>query len=212
MIHLLKFLRNIELVDCLYSQLRWKQKTSVKRRAIWCAIYIHHTFCHYLLHVLVVNKSLELYSLLFSASDERRKMSRKSLSKKETTIWYLCNSCNCHILAKDRDQHLCSNSETTQSAFIKNKQLYANQLTVKTITEDLREIDSSKLNNLIFLNETIFSLCDLVLGDYVLIKSSDLPNEASVVRSVWPILNQNALNGFVSVTEEGKFEKNVFGN
>lgn len=134
-------------------------------------------------------------------------MSRKSLSKKETTIWYLCGNCNCNVFAKDKEVHLCPNDESIPSncTFISEKKLFANQLTEKAITEDLRSISGSKLNNLVFLHESIFSLCDFILGDNVLISSPALPNSVPVVRSVWPINSTSTTNGIVSVTEEGLF-------
>lgn len=134
-------------------------------------------------------------------------MSRKSLSKKEPTIWYLCNSCNCNIFAKDREQHLCTeqlNDELTQQncTFISNKKLFTNQqLTEKPVTDDSRGINANKLNNLIFLHESIFPLCDLVLGDNVLISSSALAKNAPIVRNAWPMSTLN--QGIVCVSEEG---------
>lgn len=133
-------------------------------------------------------------------------MSRKSLSKKEPAIWYLCNSCDCNILAKDREQHSCSqdaSGESTQQnyTFVRNKKLSTDQLAEKPTTDDLRGINANKLNNLLFLHESIFPLCDLVLGDYVLISSAVLKN-APIVRNAWPMSNQN--QGIVCVSEEGK--------
>lgn len=134
-------------------------------------------------------------------------MSRKSLTKKETALWYQCNSCSWNILAKDREQHACSDSgeSTPQKAytFVCNKKLTANQLSEKPITDDLRSINPNKLNNLIFLHESIFPLCDLVLGDYVLVSSSKLTQNAPIVRIAWPNANQNT--GLVCVSTEGEW-------
>lgn len=138
-------------------------------------------------------------------------MSRKSLSKKETALWYQCNNCNWNILAKDREQHLCiESSETTPTnyTFVCNKKLFTNQLSEKSTTDDLRGINANKLNNLIFIHESIFPLCDLVLGDYVSITSTELPRNAPIIRNVWPISNQN--NGLVCISSEGKANKIEF--
>lgn len=131
------------------------------------------------------------------------RMSRKSLSKKETAIWYQCNECNWNIFAKDRELHSCTeSSETTPSyTFVCNKKLTTTQITEKPVTDDLKGINENKLNNLIFLHESIFPLCDLVLGDFVSITSSALSGNASIVRNAWPMSNQNA--GLVCVSNEG---------
>lgn len=132
-------------------------------------------------------------------------MSRKSLSKKEPALWYLCNSCNCNILAKDREQHSCADQSTlTQEkcTFVCNKRLSTNQLAEKPFTDDLKGVNSNKLNSLIFLHESIFPLCDLVLGDYVLVSSTT--KNAPVVRSAWPMSSSS--QGVVCVSEEGNLQ------
>lgn len=136
-------------------------------------------------------------------------MSRKSLSKKEAAIWYLCNSCNCNVFAKDREQHSCNeqlSGEPIQQncTFVSNKKLSTNQIAEKTITDDLKGINTNKLNNLIFLHESIFPLCDLVLGDYVLVSSSALAKNAPIIRNAWPMSSSN--QGIVCVSEEGNNE------
>lgn len=143
-------------------------------------------------------------------------MSRKSLPKKDPTVWYQCNSCSWHIFAKDREQHSCVQQLTDEKeqrnyTFVDNKKLFTNQLAEKPITDDLRSISANKLNNLIFLHESIFPLCQIVLGDYVLVSSPALSKTVPIVRSAWPISNLNS--GLVCVSEEGNrsknFEKNV---
>lgn len=69
---------------------------------------------------------------------------------------------------------------------------------------DLNGVDPVKLNNLLFLHESVFGLCDLILGDFVRISSADLANGAPIVRVAWPVVNQSAANGVVFVTEQGK--------
>lgn len=130
-------------------------------------------------------------------------MSRKSLSKKETSVWSQCNTCNGYILTKDRDQHRCTLE--AQQICILDKKLHAKQVALKTYSGDLNGIDPVKLNNLIFLHESVFSLCDLILGDFVRVSSDDLSNAAPIVRMAWPMLNQSVVNGVISVTEQGNF-------
>lgn len=134
-------------------------------------------------------------------------MSRKSLSKKEP-IWYLCNNCGSNIFAKDRDSHTCeANENEINQSFVRDKKLFSTQLTVKIVTDDLRGINEEKLNNLIFLHESVFSLCDLVLGDLVSISSSALPNNAPIVRMVWPISSPSVAQNLICATEYGKIFK-----
>lgn len=131
-------------------------------------------------------------------------MSRKSLTKKETALWYQCNNCSWNILAKDREQHSCTDSSECVPqtyTFVCNHKLTTHQLSDKPITDDLRTIQANKLNNLIFLHESIFPLCDLVLGDYVLVRSSKLPQNTPIVRVAWPSSNHNT--GLVCVSTDG---------
>lgn len=131
-------------------------------------------------------------------------MSRRSLSKKETALWYQCNSCNWNIIAKDREQHVCTESNEsipTNYTFVCNKKLSTNQVSEKPATDDLRGINANKLNSLIFLHESIFPLCDLVLGDYVLVSSPAFNEKTPIVRTAWPIASQN--QGLVCVSNKG---------
>lgn len=132
-------------------------------------------------------------------------MSRKSLSKKELPLWYLCINCNYNILAKDRDQHSCADQtgEILHDTLVYNKKLSTNQLSEKQITDDLKGIEANKLNHLLFLHESIFPLCDLVLGDFVLVSSPALSKNAPIVRIAWPLFNQT--NGLVCVSQSGRF-------
>lgn len=136
-------------------------------------------------------------------------MSRKSLPKKDQIIWYLCSKCNTHIYAKEREQHIenCPLDESslqTTCAFIRNKTLVTNQLAVKPTTEDLRAINLKNLNNLLFVHESVFSLCDLVLGDYVSVSSPSLPNSVPITRIIWPLTAGTLPATSVCVSEEGK--------
>lgn len=134
-------------------------------------------------------------------------MSRKSLPRKDQIIWYFCSECNSHIFTKDRDNHseYCSiDSIVRPNTFVRDKKLISNQLSVKPITDDLRAIKSKHLNNLVFLHESVFALCDFVLGDFILVSSSILANEVPIVRNVWPVSNgASSAATTVLVCEEG---------
>lgn len=134
-------------------------------------------------------------------------MSRKSLTKKETTIWYNCSDCRSNLLAKDRELHACNGSNAEPNyTFIRDNILFANQLTQKVITDDIQDINENKLKNILFVHESIFPLCDLVLGDYVSIESSALSNKAPIVRMVWPIMSSIATGNLLGVCDQGMFE------
>lgn len=121
-------------------------------------------------------------------------------------MWSQCNTCSCYILSKDRDQHSCTGNETSPVS-IRAKTLSANHL--KPYSGDLNGVDPVKLNNLLFLHESVFGLCDLILGDFVRITSPDLANGAPIVRVAWPVVNQSAANGVVFVTEQGEWWQDV---
>lgn len=134
-------------------------------------------------------------------------MSRKSLMKKETTIWYNCSNCGSNTLAKDRELHSCNGSDVEPNyTFIRDNTLFSNQLTEKAITDDIRDINENKLKNILFVHESIFPLCDLVLGDYVSIESTALLNNAPIVRLVWPITSSVAVGNLLGVCDHGMFE------
>lgn len=134
-------------------------------------------------------------------------MSRKSLSKKETTIWINCSNCATNILAKDRELHACNVSDVEPNyTFIRDNTLFSNQLTQKVISDDIRDINENKLRDIFFVHESIFPLCDLVLGDYVSIESPGLSNNAPIVRIAWPITSSIAAGKLLSVCDRGMFE------
>lgn len=138
-------------------------------------------------------------------------MSRKSLPKKDTIVWCLCPKCDSHLLAKDRDVHSannCTEAEPIESAtipLIRNKQFATSSLAVKPVTDDLRSVKQKHLDNFVFLNETVFPLCELVLGDYVLVSSPALPGAAPIVRCVWPVAGTHS-PAAAAVSEDGKVE------
>lgn len=136
-------------------------------------------------------------------------MSRKSLPKKDQIIWYLCSKCNSNIHVIDRDQHseYCPTIESSAYTTIRDKRFLSARLNVQTITDDLRGLNAKHLNNLVFLSESVFGLCDFVLGDNVLISSQALPNGVPVIRSVWPAPTSSSLPTSASVTDEGNFNQ-----
>lgn len=145
----------------------------------------------FVLHVLLVNKE--------------KIMSRKSLPRKDQIIWYLCTKCESNIYVKDRDQHseYCPAIESTTCTIIRDKQVLSARLSIQTITDDLRGLNAKHFNGFVFLSESVFGLCDFVLGDNVLVSSDALPNGVPIVRSVWPSTSSASLPTAVSVTEEG---------
>lgn len=134
-------------------------------------------------------------------------MARRSSAKKEQNLWFLCEKCKANVTTKDRDQHdefcpLENPAAFSKCSFVRDGKLYSNQLMVKSATDDIRDISSKQLNSLVFLSESVITLCGLVFGDYVMLYSAQLPDRTPVVRTVWPTPSSFTTTIFVS--EEGK--------
>lgn len=139
-------------------------------------------------------------------------MSRKSLPKKDAIVWYLCAKCNAYVHVKDREEHSehCPVIESTTCAAIRDKILVSARLSIQPMTEELRALNARHLTNLVFIHESVFGLCEFVLGDYVLISSPALPNGIPIVRMAWPSSNSSMVPTAIGVTDEGDSTLNFF--
>lgn len=133
-------------------------------------------------------------------------MSRKSLPKKDAIVWYLCAKCNANVYVKDREEHSehCPVIESTTCAAIRDKRMVSARLSIQPMTEELRALNARHLINLVFIHESVFGLCEFVLGDYVLISSPALPNGIPIVRMAWPSSNSSMVPTAIGVTDEGE--------
>lgn len=134
-------------------------------------------------------------------------MARRSSAKKEQILWFLCEKCKANITTKERDQHdeYCPLEDAavfSKCSFVRDNKLFSNQLTVKSVTDDLKDLSSKQLNSLVCLSESVINLCGLVFGDYVMLYSEQVPDRAPVVRTVWPTPSSFTTTVFVS--EEGE--------
>ncbi|KAG4072431.1 hypothetical protein HA402_004363 [Bradysia odoriphaga] len=141
-------------------------------------------------------------------------MPPKSSSKKDQIAWLLCEKCKIYITSKDRNKHEedCPvPNEITESiqwkySFIRLKQVYAQQLCETTdrtaILSDelLSDLGSKYLNNLVFASESVMNLCDWIISDFVVLQPS-CDTHIPVVKRVWPAVDKNTSNVFVTDDE-----------
>lgn len=134
-------------------------------------------------------------------------MPPKSASKKDQILWYLCEKCRIYITSKDREAHEkhcpqpIDNPGFCEYSYIQHRKMFVNSLNSKPTIDDLHDLTQTQLNRMIFISESAIELCSFILQDYVLIKSPQFPNQAPIVRTVWPVSNR--MPSMVSVTEEG---------
>lgn len=134
-------------------------------------------------------------------------MPPKSASKREQVLWYLCEACKANITTKDREQHesLCplNNIEClTKCSFVRDHKFHSNQLNIKSTVEDVRDLTAKQLSSLVYLSESVISLCGFILGEQVLVHSPHCNDQTPVVRFVWPIPNSFLTSVLVSADGE----------
>lgn len=128
-------------------------------------------------------------------------MPPKSSSKKEQALWFLCEKCKVTVCSKDIQNHteVCPITETSFSCcFIKDKKLYTNLVESKPLTDDIKSLTQNQLNGMIFVSEKAIKLCELIIGDYVLVQIPQKTEFVPVVRKVWPIVDRFQTTVFVS--------------
>lgn len=128
-------------------------------------------------------------------------MPPKSSAKKEQALWFFCDKCKVYVTSKDIQNHVenCPITETSfSSCFIKEKKLYTNLFEPKPLTDDIKNLTQKQLNGVIFISEKAIKLCELIIGDFVLIKIPQKPDFVPVVRMVWPIVDRFQTTVFVS--------------
>lgn len=134
-------------------------------------------------------------------------MPPKSASKREQILWYLCEQCKANIASKDREQHdaLCPLTGVeclTRCSFVRDHKFHSNQLNVKRTADDVRNLTAKQFSSLVFLSESVISLCGFILGQHVLVHSPQYDHSAPIVRCVWPL--SNSLLTSVLVSEDGE--------
>lgn len=140
-------------------------------------------------------------------------MPPKSASKKDQIAWLLCEKCKVYITSKDRDKHEDDCPQTTinestkvKYSFIQNKQFFSTQLKTgpqAILSDELNDLGSKYLNNLVFASESVMNLCDWIISDFVVLQPIESENCIPVVRRVWPATDKNTSNIFVA--DEGGF-------
>lgn len=108
------------------------------------------------------------------------------------TGWLLCEKCKTHILNKDVERHKSDcppNTEVFSYSFITGNSLYSN-VDIKA-NEDIKALSSQEKDNMVFLSQSAIQLCNLSLGDSVVIKPLH-EKIAPVVRTVWPTVEKSS--------------------
>ena len=116
---------------------------------------------------------------------------------KKNSPWLQCETCFINIINKEIDKHSsdCPPSLTHNYGFIKDRVLFGN-LDIKT-NEEIKGVVEK--DSLVFLSQGAIQLCELAIGDWVLIKlSNDLPPLAKVV---WPTTEKTLTS--VLLTKQG---------
>lgn len=143
-------------------------------------------------------------------------MPPKSSSKKDQFSWLLCEKCKIYITSKDRSKHEedcpIPNEITEYTpwkySFVRSKQIHAQQLCEATgqtaiLTDELlSDLGTKYLSNLVFVSESVMNLCDWIISDFVVLQPT-CDNHIPVVKRVWPAVDKNTSNVFV--TDEGEF-------
>lgn len=128
-------------------------------------------------------------------------MPPKSSNKKEKALWFFCEKCQVNVSSKDIQIHeeVCPITEKSFSCcFIKEKKLFTNLFEPKPLTDDLKNLTSKQLNGIIFISEKAIKLCELIIGDFVLIEIPQKLDFVPVVRMVWPTVDRFQTTVFVS--------------
>ena len=134
-------------------------------------------------------------------------MPPKSSNKKSTATWYHCEICDVHIKSKDRETHekYCPIKEdsTEPLEYIHQNKLYTVGAEKRTFNvEQLQDVSTKYVNNLVFISEGAMKLTNLYIGQRVLIRPVDASESVGLVRLIWPIPERFLTTIFVS--EGGK--------
>lgn len=133
-------------------------------------------------------------------------MPPKSATKREPVLWYLCEKCNANVTTKAKEQHeeicpLDTEESRSKCCFVRDEKFHSNQLGIKGITDDVRELNARQLKSLVFVSESVIGLCGFILGEPVVLRIQTDASATSVVRFIWPLPNSMLTN--VQVAEEG---------
>ncbi|XP_011210671.2 ATPase family protein 2 homolog [Bactrocera dorsalis] len=133
-------------------------------------------------------------------------MPPKSSNKKSTAkaaTWYHCEICDVHITSKDRETHekYCpiKADSTEPLEYIHQNKLYTVGVEKRSFNiEQLQDVSTKYVNNLVFISEGAMKLTNLYIGQRVLIRPVDASESLGLVRLVWPIPERFLTTIFVS--------------
>lgn len=108
---------------------------------------------------------------------------------KKSSPWLTCEQCSTIVLLKDKDQHITSgcppNVNKIQHTFVRDNVLYGT-IEVKLV-EDIKNLSSREVDNLVFLSQSAIQLCNLSIGDWAIVTALDgKERHPHVAKIVWP--------------------------
>lgn len=122
------------------------------------------------------------------------KSSNKKNVQNAVASWYYCEKCEVHITSRDREKHEQNCPILQQQIETENGQVleYIRKGVLHTASYERRKFDVEELknmptkyvNNLIFISEGAMRLAGWHIGQKVLVNTK---NNHSLVRSIWPI-------------------------
>lgn len=137
-------------------------------------------------------------------------MSRKSTTRKSTSLWEKCEVCQAVIAQKDHAAHLNGScpqpSELWSHAYIKDSVLYSTLEQVPSV-ESLKNLPSQEHEKMVLLSQSAIQICGMVIGDPVIVSSKGY----SAVKIVWPT-SAKSLTSVLMIKEGLEIFRGKFGD
>ncbi|KAL3266595.1 hypothetical protein HHI36_010759 [Cryptolaemus montrouzieri] len=110
--------------------------------------------------------------------------------------WIECVSCGCTFLSKDTEKHTsdCPPSADNVTHFYINNGALVGDLDIKK-NDEIKGLSLNEIENLVFISQNAIQLCDLSIGEFVMIKAKDFP---PIVKKVWPTVERSLTSVLLS--------------
>ncbi|XP_029673347.1 ATPase family protein 2 homolog [Formica exsecta] len=134
-------------------------------------------------------------------------MSTKSRKSLTSSSWQQCDKCQCALTQKDILLHEANCPPSTESwnhSFISNGVLYST-IEIFQSQELPKHISERDANDMVFISQSAFQLCDIAIGSPTVIVTKD----EVVVKTAWPT-NEKSLTS-VSLTKHAIELNNLVG-
>ncbi|XP_047119834.1 ATPase family protein 2 homolog isoform X1 [Schistocerca piceifrons] len=137
-------------------------------------------------------------------------MSRKSATRKSTSLWEKCEVCQAVISQKDHATHLngsCPQApEAWNHAYIMDGVLYSTLEQLPSV-ESLKNLPSQEREKLVLLSQSALQICGMVIGDPVIISSKG----NSAVKIAWPT-SEKSVTSVLMIKEGLEMFRGQFGD